>query len=574
MRRQHAFWILAVLFVLIGVTLPRDWYDALPRPPQLPPPPVKGVILLQLSFVLEGLAFLWLAVRRWTFVRIPEAARLPTAAAEPEDLSARAASWGIAVITGVGLFLRLRHLGSDLWIDEITPILFYGKFSALQVIATYLSSNNHLLNTLLVKLSIAIFGETEWAIRLPAVLFGTATIPCMYWVSRFALSRRASLAAALLLAVSYHHIFYSQNARGYSFYLFFSLLSSGLLIRGLREDRLSIWMLYIVTMFLDFASLLNSVYVFAAHAIVGATALFLVGRHHQSPLPLLRRLVGVLTAVGLLVFQLYATMLPQAYVVLRSTYSTPWSGYHPFSEDFLKEMLRGISSGFGAGILFAALPFFLVAGAGFAILLRRHWMLTLTLTLPEILTAVVLLAKGLTFSPRFFLLALPVAILAAVQGVFAMSELLGSRISRTNRVASASITTLLVVALSVASLVSLRHYYATPKQAYRAALEYLQAERGSGIIIVSFLAGPGFEYYGERFGLRAGRDYVVIRSIEAFDDVLAAHRGSRSFFVTTLLRFQHLVLPELDTRIAKEWIRVRTFPGTIGGGDITIWEQR
>ncbi len=76
------------------------------------------------------------------------------------------------------------------------------------------------------KLCVAIFGAQEWAIRLPSVIFGTATIPAIYWVSRQALSRRASLCVALLLAVSYHHIFFSQNARGYTAYVFWVFTES------------------------------------------------------------------------------------------------------------------------------------------------------------------------------------------------------------------------------------------------------------------------------------------------------------------------------------------------------------
>ena len=85
-------------------------------------------------------------------------------------------------------------------LDEISPIVDYTRLSAAQVIGSYLRSNNHLMNTLLLKASISIFGENEWSVRLPAVTFGVLGIPALYWVARLGLSRVASLGAALLFA--------------------------------------------------------------------------------------------------------------------------------------------------------------------------------------------------------------------------------------------------------------------------------------------------------------------------------------------------------------------------------------
>jgi hypothetical protein len=73
MNWRKVFLILGIIFILAGVFLPRDWYDAVPKSeadltwirqdePVAPTqtPPIKGVTLLQISFVIEGLAFLWL----------------------------------------------------------------------------------------------------------------------------------------------------------------------------------------------------------------------------------------------------------------------------------------------------------------------------------------------------------------------------------------------------------------------------------------------------------------------------------------------------------------------------------
>lgn len=575
MKWRSAYWLPGVLLVLIGVFLPQDWYDALPKQERLPPPPFKGIILLQISFILEGFVLIWLSLNRWTFSRLSEVQRLPVAAAseENESLSDRTFLLLLAAVTLLALALRLFRVDSDLWLDEITPLLDYGHLSALEVIGTYLSTNNHLLNTLLVKLSVANFGEQEWAIRLPAVIFGTATIPVLYWVARLVSSRWTSFAAALLLAVSYHHIFFSQNARGYSAYLFFSLLSSGLFIRALQQDRLRLWILYGVAMFLNFASLLLSAFVFAAHILVGAVALFVVKRRGVPPLPLFQRLLAVLAVPAFLAFQLYATVLPQVYVNIRTVYtSSRGSGFSPFSGEFLSELIRGVSAGFGTGFVLGVLPFLVLAGAGFIILFRRQWALAAVLALPLLLTAAYLVSARLNFSPRFFLLGLPLAILSVVPGTQGLTKLTARIVGKSETVFSLRLATGLVLAVCIISLASLRYYYSVPKQSYRASLEYLESQRKSGeIVIVIFNAEKGFLYYGKRLGIR--EDYFFVRSVEALDAALSSRPRGRSYLVTTFPRSLRIYSPELEARISSGWKVAQRFPATIGDGQISVWIQ-
>lgn len=330
MNWRKTFLILGMIFILMGVFLPRDWYDAVPKSEAdltwlklpddfastqiLPPAPVKGVTLLQISFVIEGLAFLWFGLKRRTYTRLSDDQRLFATTGENKIDFGFTSFWLITAITVLGLALRLFRLDSELWLDEITTIFFYSPMPTLHVLTGFVSANNHLLNTLLMKLAIAFFGEQEWAVRLPAAIFGAATIPILYWVSRLMLSYRSSICAALLLAVSYHHIFFSQNVRGYSMQLFFTTLSCGLFVKGLQEDRLRIWILYVAAMFFNMASLLNSSFVVAAHILIGAAALIIIKRRGDSPYPLLYRLTAVFGVIGFLVFQLYATFIPQAYV--------------------------------------------------------------------------------------------------------------------------------------------------------------------------------------------------------------------------------------------------------------------
>src|SRR5262249_39582145 len=160
----------------------------------------------------------------------------------------------------------------------------------------------------------------------------------------------------------------------YTAYLLFSLLASGLLARGLQEDRARDWALYVVAMLLNFASLLNSGFVLAAHLMVGAAALFIIKVRGGSPLPMLRRLRAVFTLLALLGFQLYAVILPEAYAISRVVYTDPAVGFSPFTLEFIKELARGLSAGLGAGmsigLILGGLLFLAIAGAGFLTVFR------------------------------------------------------------------------------------------------------------------------------------------------------------------------------------------------------------
>lgn len=578
MKSGRAIWCtLGFALILWGIFMPRGWYDSIPPSAELPAPPMKGIILSQLSFVLEGLALLWFGFRPRRSERLSQAERLPgeinySAAPSERDVRGTVVGWLLGVITLLGLALRCWHLEAALWLDEIAPLVDYGKVSVLHLLTQYSSSNNHLLNTLLVKLCVAFFGEREWIVRLPAVFFGIATIPLIYWLARMMMSRLGALGAAFLLAVSYQHIFFSQNARGYTAYLFFSLLASGLLACGLRTDRPRHWWSYALAMLADFAALLTSAFVFAAHLLVGALAAVSVRLRGGNALPLARRLAVVFAITGFLGFQLYAAALPQTYVVMKTTYSLSSAGFTSlFSPEFLHDIRRGLAPGFPMPLIFAALPLLAVPVAGFVVLFKRNWALMLALTLPMVLFAIFLVLRHLPVLPRFFLLLLPLSILTLVEGLDVTSRV-ATRLFGMNETLSARLAVAAVLFVGLISLVPLRRYYSMPKQDFRAAIHYAAEKRQSGeLFTLIHLAEVGGDYYAGRFGLREGSDYFRARSTDALDRIFSVHEKKQMLMVTSFHRALQLDHPELKALLEKDWVIDRVFPGTIGDGDITIW---
>ncbi|MBA3405942.1 MAG: glycosyltransferase family 39 protein [Gemmatimonadaceae bacterium] len=478
----------------------------------------------------------------------------------------------VVMITLVALALRLINLTSDLWLDEISPVVEYAQKSVPQVISTYRGSNNHLLNTLLVKLSISVFGEHEWSVRLPALIFGIATVPVLYWVARFAMTTAASLGAAFLLAISYHHIFFSQNARGYTAYLFFALVSTGLLVQSVRETGPSRWRALVASMFLGFASLLNTAFVYVSHFAVGVVSLLPSSHGNTLRDRRIGRLLAAFIAAGLAAAILYAGAASQAVDSIGRDYRRAGSGFSLLSVEFFLEIVRGVSAGFGA--IGLALLFLAAAALGYWTLLRSNWQIAVSLALPLALTAALLVALNLSFSPRFFLLGVPLAMLSAMSLVDTIAAMVQRR-----RWLPARLTGWVIggaaIAMSLASAASLPAYYDRPKQPYRAAVRYLENLRLAGEpIAVIYVAESGFRYYTGREAVRDNGAYTYLRTKASFDSLAVLPRSGNLYVVTTLPRGLQLALPELWNTIVSRSERIRVFSGTIGDGDITIWRLR
>lgn len=494
-------------------------------------------------------------------------------AADGWDLDVGTAGIALACITALALVLRLIGIGSDLWLDEVAPVNQYRLLSALDVLTTYTSANNHVLNTLLVKFSTWLAGESEWVIRTPAVLFGVATVPLTYWVTRVAATRVESLCVALLMAVSYHHVFFSQNARGYSSYLFFSLLGTGLLLRGLDAGRPGRWGAYVACMVLDFAALLHAFFVFAGHILVTGVWLRVRATRGRPADPSTIRLLVVFAVCGLLGVALYTPMAMQALATLRTTYSSPASGMPVTSTAFRADFVRGLVEGFGPGLLIAA-PFVIaIVAYGFVILVRRNWALAMALVSPLMVLVALIVVKNLTASPRFFLLGIPTAFISLVFGIFAIARrLVPSARAASRSMRAVSVATAVVSLGALASLATLRAYYATPKQSYRAAVAYLQQVRRPGeLIILIQNAEEGFRFYASRAGLVEGTDYVALRSV---DSLAVVRRLPRQLILVSTLERSLIEAPGLQRSMEAGWSPTMTFPATIHDGEIRIWQQR
>lgn len=125
--------------------------------------------------------------------------------------------WGaLAAIVALALGCRLVALAQPMRYDEsVTWALFAGR-SWSTIVSWYPFPNNHVLFSLLAKLTSRLAPWSPWALRLPAFVAGIAIVPLTWEVGRRRLDPASALGGAALAAGATSLVLYSTNARGYA----------------------------------------------------------------------------------------------------------------------------------------------------------------------------------------------------------------------------------------------------------------------------------------------------------------------------------------------------------------------
>lgn len=456
-------------------------------------------------------------------------------------MKSRTAIAAVSVLAAVSLVLRLYRLNDGLWLDEISTWIRYMRLPLLDIPRTYGSENQHFLFSLLARISMNVFGESVWAFRLPAVLFGSASVWAAYLFAAEAASRQAALFTAALLTFSYHHIWFSQNARGYSGLLFWTLLASYFLLRALRDDRRLLWLAYAAAAALGVYTHATMAFVLLSHAVLAAWNRRTSGRWSGA---LLGFLLGALLTV-----LLHAPAIPAILDGLHATVSVVEEWRSPLWT--VLELAQGLRVSFaGAVAALAAVALFLLGARAF---LREKPIVLGLLFLPPLLGSAILLSRGHHIWPRFFYFAFGFAALVLIRGALDIHRLVPRFGPR-----AASVLAALLVAFSAASV----PFAYGPKQDFDSALAFISANRRSGDVVASADLAT-WVYHGF---YRA--PFVDIRSAAQLRSLSA--QPSRVWLVYTLDPVFRAQLPELYAAVRRDFRTVRAFPGTLRSGEVTV----
>jgi hypothetical protein len=463
-------------------------------------------------------------------------------------------TWMIMGLIGCATALRLYDLGSGLWHDEIVTYINYTKLPFGDIVTTFDSQNQHPLYSLLAHVSIKIFGDSVWSLRFPAAIFGVGSILAVYLLGRHIANEREAILSAGLLVFSYHHIWFSQNARGYTGVLFWTLLSSWLLLRALEEKRPQVWIWYAITSALGVYTHLTMVFVIFAQFFIFFWSHFLRPRMVSSDW-----LIGVVcgfSLAGVLTFLLHSLALPQILVDMLGETSTVAVWKHPMWAilQFINGMQLGFNSMIVGGI---ALVVFVLGVVSYG---RTCPALLQLLFIPVLTCGLLSIILGHHLWPRLFFFAIGFGALVAIRGIMVVAQSI-SLLVNISAAKAIKFGIMLCVSIIVAAGSAIPAAFA-PKQDYQGARTFVEGNRAPGDAVVTLgLATFSYQKYLQT-------SWEEAPTLEALNVIRL--RSKRTWVVYTFPPHMREVYPAIMSSLHRDFKVLKKFQGTLKNGAIVV----
>jgi mannosyltransferase len=482
-----------------------------------------------------------------------------TARLEPRTTGLHPAVLVVSFLTLGALILRVIGLNSALWYDEIFSLVVTSRPPLREILTHYHGEIQHPLYSALAHVAVSLLGESAWTARLPAVAFGVATIPLLFFLARAIASEREGLLAAAFIALSYHHVWFSQNARGYTALLFWTMLSTLLFYRGLQGRRWPVWLGYAIAAALGaYTHPTFALVVLGQGAVVLIVAAHSKWRGHDNPIRIGPPCAAIVLS-GVLALALYAPFIGQFAQHYRGhagqmrAVSTPlWAAV---------EAWRGLELGLGSQLVLAAGA--VLVGCGLLGYWRENRIAFLLLVVPSAVTVLGVVGISRSMYPRYLFFALGFGILIVVRGAMVLGSALG-RLAASSRDAGLgrAIGTAFMLLLIGASAASLGRVYRLPKQDFAGALEFLESRRRppEPVLTAGAAAWPYQNYYG--------RAWPKIKDSKQIDAM--GGRDRRVWLVYAFPSYIDDETPGLMDEIRRQFRTVRVFPGTLSQGEVYV----
>ncbi|OSP55076.1 glycosyltransferase family 39 protein [Pseudoruegeria sp. SK021] len=466
----------------------------------------------------------------------------------------------LAIILIGALCLRLIGLNGPLWYDEILTLDSHIRMPWPDMMQSY-SMNHHYLHNLQAKLSLDLFGDDNWSLRLPALVFGVGSIAAVWRLANDVVGNRIAHLVAVLLALSYHHIWFSQNARGYTELAFWGTVGTILFLRGLKQPAVGVWLAYAITLVLATFTHLTGLILFAAHGLIWllAVAVSIWGgsfRRSMITFPALGYLVG-----GVLTVLIYLPVLPSMLQTLDNVAETSAVDVMEEYQNPIWTLAEAIRTAIGSSS-------FLVAGTAVGVVLsavagglatRRSVPWFGLLVLVHIgLTLGTLLALNMRVWPRFFFVDIGFLLILIVVGLRSICHIIVvQRPALARRLFLGAATAMIVLSGSLA----LRNFTA-PKQDLAGAFSYVESRRSPGERVYG--VGPAGHVFNDHFGA----DWQIIETENGYADAMAG--AGPLWVVVAFPQRMFRGLPQMELDRHRDLAVMHEFPGTLGDGWVLV----
>jgi len=470
----------------------------------------------------------------------------------------------LVLLTLLAAVFRIYELNASLWYDEVLTLVRFVRLPLQDILTTYTSLNNHVFFSLQAHESIALFGESAWSLRLPAMLFGVATIPAVWWLIRLIGAPLSWAHVSVgILALNYHHIWFSQNARGYTGLVFWCVLATVFFVVGQRKNRLLAWIGFGLASALAMYTHLSAAFYIAALGILYVLSGIAKLRLHDRATPsgiTSSGIFGFLLA-GLLTLLVHAPLLPQMLdsFAAVSAPATPTGDAVPEWRSplwTLLEILRSLPLPLPATLV--AFPLVLaVLGLGFVRIWRLSPIFATLFPTHVMITLILLIAAGMRIWPRYFLLDLVFLILFAVAGTAALAGWVAKNLCW----GSKPLTYLGWAFGILASAVWATKNYSAPKQDFAGAIQLVNAQADANDARVSFgLASlPISTYFAP--------DWSVVQTQDELENLT---KTRTVWLVYAFEDHSFANHPEIGHFIDASFTTIERLPGTLGGGTVIV----
>ena len=460
----------------------------------------------------------------------------------------------VIILMLAGLVLRVIGLNEGMWFDEIATLVNYIRLPATEIIGHYETTNNHVLYSLLAHFSAGWFGESIWSVRLPAVLFGVATIPAAYYLGRQITARREAFLAAAFLAVSYHHVWFSQDARGYTGLALGAALLSIIFIRLILRENPGFRS---VLAYAVIAALATWIHLTAALVVISHGIIWLAiiaGGSPEQNSNYKPAAIQAMVLAAMFSLLLHSPILIELSAQIFGTEEAPeiltaWTTPGWALEEFRRAAFQAVPGGWplvSLGVLAMA--------AGIWSYSMQGILVSGVLFLPAFVTLLFVASfMGIIF-PRFLFGSAVFFLLIAVRGGFVLSRAVLPMLT-------ARQITVIGLTVALATVVMLPGAW-KPKQDFVAAAEYIHKQRAPGdAVVCSSMTHMGLHTY-------LGMDCDRALSVPELDELETTH--SRTWLLYAFpIHFQGQ-LPDVWMKVQNDYSLVTKIRGTVGGGDIII----
>jgi mannosyltransferase len=450
------------------------------------------------------------------------------------------------------LALRVYRLDSTLWLDEISTLREFVQRPFAEILTLFPHGNQHMLYSLMARAAVLTFGESTVSVRLPAVVFGVVSLWPLFLLARRLCSVSEALLCCALLTFSYHHVWFSQNARGYTALLFFATLATHLWLVCLDTNSWKCWAAYAAVVSAGFAAHIGMFFLVSAHVFWWLLS-GVRGAGWRW------RAAGAWIVACTLTLQFYALSLPH-FLDVGMHEPSPESDWTSITW-LIAHSWQGAQRGLG-GLVPMILGMAMVS-LGWHCIYRREPVAAFVTVVPVILVIVTFTLRKQNLFPRYFFFALGFGLLYLVAGAMAISER-GFR--QWNFRVRRAIGVALVCLMVVASAATLPRCYALPKQDFLGARDYVEGLRGPADDVVTVglasIAYPG--YYAPHW-----------QAIETADQLQARIRSGRAVWLVYTLPAQIRGFHPSIWQLIQAHFRIdRVFPGTLQGGEVYVCRLR